>query len=648
MKPIKISDLSLRDGFQSLFGSRGRTQDMVLLAKMMDEIGYDSVEVWGGTIFDVMHRYLNEDPWERIRQLGRYFVKTPMSMLLRGKNLVGHQPYPKDISDAFIERAVSNGIKKIRVYDALNDFSNLSDIAQKTKSEKAELDIAVCYSLTSSHGLLREEIYNKEYYLEKAKKAEDLGADIFTIKDLSGVLSPYDAFELIGMLKKGSNLKIALNTHSQTGMAPMTQLKAAEAGADIIDTCINPFAYRTSQPAVEPLLTSLLGSGMDPLLDMEKITEAGIFAEEAIIPKYREYLNEEKVSLIDTNILTRGFSSNICTNIDSQLKESRVDKDREEIFNRLGTIRKDIGFPPLVSSNIQMISVQAVNNFLFDEKEGEYRLISDNVRKLISGKYGDVPGEISDYLKEKSEEFHDEPGDFGVGLRDAGKNLKGLAADIEDELIYALFPRTGKRFLKWKYGLEEAPEETKPVSFEAARKRMEEVQRIISGKSAEEDTGAIPDKGPGTRSFNVFVGDEFFEVSVDPGEDIYLGRPGAVSEEKIMEYIETKRAVVEKKQPVKEIPQVKKEPLVELVREEKVKMEDSDFFFLKAPMPGSIASLRKKKGDQVKKDEIILVLEAMKMENPLTSPINGTIKEIRCSGGDQVPKDSVLCVIECS
>ena len=650
MKSIKLSDLSLRDGFQSLFGGRGRTPDMVLIAGLLEEIGYESVEVWGGASFDIMHRYLNEDPWERIRELGRHFKKTPMSMVIRGKNLVGYQPYSEDVIKAFIERAASNGIKKVRVFDNLNDLSSLKTISEKIKSANLTLEIAVSYSLSGKNSLKNEKIYTKKYYLEKVRHAEDLGAEIICLKDILGILTPYDCYDLVCEMKNTTSLPIAIHSHSSSGMAPMTHLKACEAGADIIDTCLSPFAYRNSHPAGEPLAAALAGTEMDTGLDLEKMAEASKFAEKEIIPKYRAYLNEEKVSVIDTDLLINKISGITISNILNQLKESKTNKESREVVDNFISVRRDLGNIPIVSHTSQILSTQTINNILFDEKDGEYRLITDQVKKLVKGKYGKAPSEFGETLKRKVDENYFESSDDAsdtIGLNQAGKNLKGLAADVEDELIYSLFPKTGKRFLKWKYGKEEPPKETRPVSFETAKKRFEEIQSLKQGKTGEEEICEIPEKGPGTRSFNVYVGDEFFEVSVDPGEEFFLGPQASVSEEKIREYIETGKASVEKKS-------VKKEPLVELVREEKAPgkkrpgKEDPDFFFLKAPMPGSIVSLRKKSGDRVKKGDIVLVLEAMKMENPLSSPIDGVIKEVRCSGGDQVPKDSVLCVIDCS
>ena len=296
--PIKIQDVSLRDGHQSIFATRGRTEDMIPVAKMMDEIGFYSIEMWGGATFDVMHRFLNEDPWERIKTLRKYMTKTPFSMLLRGQNVVGYRNYADDVVEAFVQRACDHGIDIFRVFDALNDFRNFQTVVKVIKKNEKHFQGTICYSLTEPR--MGGKTYNLDYYLQKAKQLEELGADTICIKDMAGLIAPYDAYNLVKALKEQTDIPIHLHTHFTSGMGDLTLFKAIEAGVDIIDTCMAPYAYRTSHPAVEPLVISLLGTNRDSGLDINKLAEIDKEMEK-VIPKYKHFLNDTKNAIIDTN-----------------------------------------------------------------------------------------------------------------------------------------------------------------------------------------------------------------------------------------------------------------------------------------------------------------------------------------------------------
>jgi len=272
--PIKIQDLSFRDGHQSLFATRGRTEDMIPVAEQMDEIGFYSMEVWGGATFDTMHRYLGEDPWERIQTLKKYIKKTPFSMLLRGQNVVGYRNYADDVVEAFVQRAVDNGIDIFRCFDALNDFRNFETAAKIVKKNNKHFQGTICYSLTEPR--MGGDVYNLEYYLKKAKELENFGVDSICLKDMAGLVSPYDAYNLIRALKKQSDIPLHLHTHFTSGMGDLAIFKAIEAGVDIVDTCMAPYAYRTSHPAVEPLVISLMGTNRDTGMDIKKLAAIGI------------------------------------------------------------------------------------------------------------------------------------------------------------------------------------------------------------------------------------------------------------------------------------------------------------------------------------------------------------------------------------
>ncbi len=280
--PIKIEDLTFRDGHQSLFGTRGRTEDMIPVAEMMDEIGYWAMETWGGATFDTTHRYLNEDPWQRIRTLKKYVKKTPFSMLLRGQNLVGYRNYADDVAKAFVERACENGMDIFRTFDALNDYRNFEAVVPVIKQYKKHFQGVICYSLTEPR--MGGEVYNLDYYVKKAKELEALGADTICIKDMAGLIAPYDAYILVKKLKETVKAPIHLHSHTTSGMSEMAQLKAIEAGADIVDTCMAPYAGRTSHPAIEPLVMTLLGTNRDTGFDIRKLVAIDEILERDIVP----------------------------------------------------------------------------------------------------------------------------------------------------------------------------------------------------------------------------------------------------------------------------------------------------------------------------------------------------------------------------
>lgn len=298
--PIKINDVSLRDGHQSLFATRGRTEDMLPVAEMIDEAGYHSVETWGGATFDTMHRFLGEDPWERLRVLKKHMPKTPFSMLLRGQNVVGYRNYADDVVQSFVQRSIDNGMDIFRCFDALNDFRNFETAAKVIKDNKKHLQGVVCYTLNQPR--LGGEVYNMEYYINKVKDLLSFGVDSICIKDMAGLIAPYDIYNLVREIKTFTDTPINLHTHFTSGMGDLAIFKAIEAGVDIVDTCIGPYAYRTSHAAVEPLIMSLLGTNRDSGMDINKINAiAGEM--EKYIPKYKHLDNNPKYATTDINVL---------------------------------------------------------------------------------------------------------------------------------------------------------------------------------------------------------------------------------------------------------------------------------------------------------------------------------------------------------
>jgi pyruvate carboxylase subunit B len=474
-KAVRITDTTLRDGHQSSLATRMRTEDMVPIASELDQVGFHSVEVWGGATFDVTHRFLGEDPWERVKVLKKLMPKTPFQMLLRGQNLVAYRNHPDDLVEAFIEKSAEVGIDIFRCFDAVNDERNFETAFKVIKRVGRHIQGTICYSLTERR--MGGPVYNLSYYLNKAKILEDMGADSLCIKDMAGLLAPYDAYELIKTLKKTVKIPIQLHTHYTSGMASMTYLKAVEAGVDILDTALAPFALRSSQPAVEPVVVALEGTSWDTGLDLSKLLKLGEYLE-TIAPKYRDFLDTTKMAVIDTNVLRHQIPGGMISNMVSQLRQQKAIHRLEEVYRELPETRKDLGYPPLVTPTSQIVGVQAVLNVLF----GRYKMVSMETQDYVYGLYGRPPVGISDEVKKQvlkgykkgKEPITCRPADLiGPELEKAREETKGLAKDLCDTLIYALYPKTGIEFLKWKYGLEPVPERVKPKTLEDVKREDE-------------------------------------------------------------------------------------------------------------------------------------------------------------------------------
>jgi pyruvate/oxaloacetate carboxyltransferase len=377
--------------------------------------------------------------------------------------------------EAFIEKSAEVGIDIFRCFDAVNDERNFETAFKVIKREGKHIQGTICYSLTERRmgGL----VYNLGYYLEKAKVLEGMGADSLCIKDMAGLLAPYDVYELVKALKKAVRIPIQLHTHYTSGMASMTYLKAIEAGVDIIDTALAPFALRSSQPAVEPIVVALEGTPWDPKLDLSKLLKLGEYIE-SIAPKYRDFLDTTKMAVIDTNVLRHQIPGGMISNMVSQLKQQKALHRIDEVYAELPQTRKDLGYPPLVTPTSQIVGVQAVLNVLF----GRYKMVSMETQDYVYGLYGRSPVPISDEIKKLvlkgykrgKEPITCRPADLiGPEMEKAKEESKDLAKNVCDTLIYALFPQTGTQFLKWKYGLEPVPEKVKPKTLEDIKKEDE-------------------------------------------------------------------------------------------------------------------------------------------------------------------------------
>jgi len=479
--PIKIQDNTFRDGHQSLLATRMRTEDMIPIAEKMDSVGFWAMEVWGGATFDTMTRFLAEDPFERMRTLKKYIRKTPFSMLLRGQNLVGYRNYADDVARLFVDKTCEAGMDVFRVFDALNDFRNFETVVERIKANGKHFQGTICYSLTERR--MGGEVFNLEYYVSKAREIEAMGADSLCLKDMAGIMSPFDIAKIITELKKQISIPIHLHTHYTSGMASMVYLEAVKAGVDIVDTCLAPFALRTSQPAVEPIVATLYGTDRDPGFDIELLLEMGEHLE-AVAPKYRDYLAKHRMSVIDTGVLLHQVPGGMISNLVSQLKEAKALDRLPEVYKEVAVTRRELGTPPLVTPTSQIVGVQAVLNVLF----GRYKMVTNEVKDLVYGLYGKTPTGVDPEVQKKVLKGY-KRGETPVTGRAADylepeldkvrENVGDIARDDFDLLIAAIYPNTGKQFLKWKYGLEEKPRSVKPKTLEDIRQEDEAMAAAI-------------------------------------------------------------------------------------------------------------------------------------------------------------------------
>ena len=442
--PLKITETVLRDAHQSLIATRMPTDIMLPIIGKMDEIGYNAVECWGGATFDACLRFLKEDPWDRLRKLRDGFKKTKLQMLLRGQNLLGYANYPDDVVEYFVEKSIANGIDIIRIFDCLNDLRNLETSVRATKREGGHAQIALSYTLG--------EAYTDEYWADIAKRIEDLGADSICIKDMSGLLLPYAAEKLIRTLKESTSLPIELHTHYTSGCGSMTYLKAAEAGVDIIDCAISPFALGTSQPATEVMVGVLQGTERDTGLSQAALKEIADY-----FTPYREQCIENgllstKVLGVNIRTLLYQVPGGMLSNMVSQLAEQGASDRLTEVLEEVPRVRKDLGEPPLVTPSSQIVGTQAVMNVLMGER---YKIAPIQTKDLVAGKYGQTMLPMNPEVVKKvigdQERITCRPADLiAPGLERLEKEVAPWKQQDEDVLSYALFPQVALDFFKYR------------------------------------------------------------------------------------------------------------------------------------------------------------------------------------------------------
>ena len=453
MSKVKITETVLRDSHQSLIATRMTTEEMLPILSAMDQVGYHSLEAWGGATFDSCMRFLNEDPWERLRKIRAAVKNTKLQMLFRGQNILGYRHYADDVVEYFVQKSIANGIDIIRIFDALNDPRNLKTAINATIKEGGHVQAAFSYTTG--------EVYTLDYYARYAKQLEEMGAHSICIKDMSGLLKPYDAYELVRALKSSVNIPIQLHTHYTAGLASMTILKAVEAGVDVIDTAISPMALGTSQPPTEPIVASLAGTPYDTGLDLQKLDKITKYFTPIRERYLKEGLMDPKVLKVDVNALLYQVPGGMLSNLMSQLKQAGKEEKLTEVLEEVPRVRADVGYPPLVTPSSQIVGTQAVFNVLMGER---YKTCTKEFKDIVLGKYGKTPVAIDpDFAKTiigEQTPITYRPAD------DLAPELEKLRAEIpagyleqdEDVLSYALFDKVALKFFEYrknqKYGID--------------------------------------------------------------------------------------------------------------------------------------------------------------------------------------------------
>jgi oxaloacetate decarboxylase alpha subunit len=439
---VKITETILRDAHQSLIATRMTYEDMEPMLADLDKVGYNALECWGGATFDACVRFLNEDPWDRLRKIRKACPNTSLQMLLRGQNLLGYKHYADDVVDYFVQKSIANGIDIVRIFDALNDYRNIERAVKATKREGGKVQAAVAYTTSPFH--------SNAVFAADAKRLEDMGADSICIKDMSGLLLPYEAFELVTAIKKAVKIPIEMHTHYTSGSGSMTYLKSIEAGADIVNCALSPLAMGTSQPPTEPLVAALKGTPYDTGLDLDllsKISEYAITLREKYLASG---LLDPKVLGVDVNALKYQVPGGMLSNLVSQLKQAGKEDQLTAVLNEVPRVREDFGFPPLVTPSSQIVGTQAVMNIITGER---YKMVPKESKALVRGEYGKTPAPISAAIVKQI--LGDEPqitcrpaDNIEPELKNVRSQMSEYIEQEEDVLTWAMFPQVAEKFFK--------------------------------------------------------------------------------------------------------------------------------------------------------------------------------------------------------
>ncbi|GAB3374918.1 sodium-extruding oxaloacetate decarboxylase subunit alpha [Spongiibacter taiwanensis] len=596
-KAVKITDVALRDGHQSLIATRLRTDDMLPVCPEMDEVGFWSMEVWGGATFDSCVRFLKEDPWERLRKLRAALPNTQLQMLLRGQNLLGYRHYADDLVKAFVQKSADNGMDIFRIFDAMNDVRNLETAIAAVKETGKHAQGTLCYTTSPVH--------NTKTFVKQAKAMVAMGVDSIAIKDMAGLLTPDATADLVAALKDKFDVPIALHSHMTSGLAGLCQLRAIDEGVDIIDTAMAAFANGTSHPATETMVAGLKGTARDSGLDLEKLQSVSKKLW-AVRKKYHQF--ESEFTREDVSVQINQVPGGMMSNLANQLKEQGALNRIDEVFAEIPAVRKDLGYPPLVTPTSQIVGTQAVMNILADKR---YTTITNEVKRYLQGHYGAAPAEVNKELRAQAigsgEVIDVRPADLlPPELDKLRKEIGDLAEGEEDVLTYAMFPDLGRSFLEQRRDGSLKPEVLEPQA----------------GASRPVGEGGVPTE------FVIDVHGESYQVAITG-----VGIKGAGKRHVYMT-----------------LDGMPEEVVFEALNEYQAegssgRKQASKPGHVSTNMPGNIVEVLVAEGDTVKAGQAVLVTEAMKMEAEVQAPVAGKVVSIYVAKGDRVTPGEVLLEI---
>ncbi|MDR5899177.1 sodium-extruding oxaloacetate decarboxylase subunit alpha [Halomonas vilamensis] len=588
-RPLGITDVVLRDAHQSLFATRMRLDDMLPIAEKLDQVGFWSLESWGGATFDACIRYLGEDPWERIRALKAAMPNTPQQMLLRGQNLLGYRHYADDVVDKFVERAKTNGVDVFRVFDAMNDPRNLERAIKAVRDVEGHAQGTISYTVSPVHTL--------DSWIDLAKTIAYMGADSLAIKDMAGLLTPYTAYDLVTRLKQELSIPIHMQCHATTGLSTSTILKAVEAGIDNVDTAISSMSMTYGHSPTESVVAMLKDTDRDTGLDLELLEDIAAYFRE-VRKKYAAF--EGSLKGIDSRILIAQVPGGMLTNMEGQLKEQGAGDKLDDVLNEIPRVREDLGFIPLVTPTSQIVGTQAVMNVMMGER---YKSISKEVQALLKGEYGAAPAPFNAELQKRvldggepitcrpADNLSPEMDKLATELKEKAKadniRLAEGEREIDDVLTYALFPQIGLKFLKNR---------DNPDAFEPVPQALDTTAKAPA--NAEPTKAPVVSSDPET--YTVKLNGKAFVVEVSEGGDI-----GEVQEQ----------SVSTEKQDAAPAPSGEA---------------------ISAPLAGNIFKVNVKPGDSVAEGDVVIILEAMKMETEVRASSSGTVSAVKVNEGDSV------------
>jgi pyruvate carboxylase subunit B len=609
-KQVLLTDVALRDGHQSLLATRMRTEDMLDVADRLDKIGFWSLEVWGGATFDTCLRFLKEDPWERLRAIKRVMPRTRLQMLLRGQNLVGYRHYPDDVVNAFIERAAANGVDVFRIFDALNDIRNMETSVAAVRRVRKHIEATICYTTSPVHSVGR--------FIELAKRLEDLGTDTLCIKDMAGLLAPMDAYRLVKGLKAAVRVPIHLHSHYTSGMASTSALMAILGGLDMLDTALSPLSGGTSHPPTETFVALLRGTPYDTGLDLQTLPPVAEILRNAR-KKYHQF--ESDFAGVDSEILISQIPGGMLSNLAAQLAEQNALDRFKAVLEEVPHVRQDFGYPPLVTPTSQIVGTQATLNVLTGER---YKVVTTETRNYLKGLYGKPPGPVDATIRKralgKERVLTVRPADLlEPELPKAARETADKTTNPEDVLSYALFSSIANDYFDERASGQLKPEPLAPLPPKGPAVAHElklaplEFNVTLHGESYHIQVSGSGRKTDGKKPYYIKVNDRLEEVHLEPLVEVLTGAPEAPE-------------VGGAKKPQRPKP-----------------AGPGD---VTTSMPGKVTKVLVTQGQAVKKNDLVLIVEAMKMESQVLAPIAGAVKTLYVNEGDDVKPDETLLVVE--